>query len=277
MFSLFMAVICSSSIAIIFKYSEDKKLNRYAVTTVNYVTAVIVSIITVMVNDSTFTNWQVGISIAIPTGIVYFYSYLFYQYSVRDSGAGLASMFSKLSVLFPMTAAILVWHEYPSSVQNIGILLALIAIIVVGTDAQIDFKRIKGNILGLFIFGGFASLSSKIFQKYGLIEDKSYYLMVLFFVAFLVSAVSTYRHGKKITRDDILVGMAVGVPNLFSSYFTIKALGILPSVIVFPVKNAASLALVAVLSRLIYKERLSFKSKIAVILTILSLVFMNIK
>ena len=32
---LFLAILCSSSIALIFKYSEDAKMNRYVVTSVN--------------------------------------------------------------------------------------------------------------------------------------------------------------------------------------------------------------------------------------------------
>ncbi len=277
MFSLFMAIVCSSSLALIFKYSEDRKLNRYAVMSANYFTAVVVSAITVFVNNSTFTDWKIGIAIAVPTGVVYFFSFLFYQFSIRDSGVGLSSMFSKLSVLFPLAISILLWHEYPAPIQNIGILLALTAIVVVGTDAEIDFTKIRGNILGVFIWGGIATSSSKVFQRYGNLDDKSYYLMVVFFVAFLVSLIATIKRGKKITRDDILVGIAVGVPNLFSSFFTIKSLGVLPAVIVFPVKNAGALALTALLSRLIYKEKLSIKSKTAVALTVLSLVLMNIK
>ncbi len=277
MISLIMAIACSSSLALIFKYSEDRKLNRYAVMSANYITAVFVSFITILVNQSTFTSWKVSVGIAIPTGIIYFFSFLFYQFSIRDSGAGLASMFSKLSILFPLVASIILWHEYPSLIQEIGIFLALLAILVVGTDTQIDFSKIKGNILGVFIFGGIATSTSKVFQRYGNVNEKSYYLMVVFFVAFLVSLVATIKRGKKVTKDDILVGIAVGVPNLFSSFFVIKSLAILPAVIVFPIKNAGSLALTAILSRIIYKERLSIKSKIAILLTIFSLVLMNIK
>lgn len=44
MIYLFFAVLCSSSIALIFKFSESNNLNRYIITSVNYFTAAIIAL-----------------------------------------------------------------------------------------------------------------------------------------------------------------------------------------------------------------------------------------
>ncbi|SDJ24346.1 hypothetical protein SAMN04515654_1379 [Halanaerobium congolense] len=48
MIYLFFAVLCSSSIALIFKFSEANNLNRYLITSVNYFTAVIIAFFIVL-------------------------------------------------------------------------------------------------------------------------------------------------------------------------------------------------------------------------------------
>lgn len=45
MFYLLLAIVCSGSIALIFKYSESKECNRALVTTFNYLTATLISAI----------------------------------------------------------------------------------------------------------------------------------------------------------------------------------------------------------------------------------------
>ena len=45
MLYLLLAIICSASIALLFKHSETTGMNRYAVTSTNYVTASLVSLL----------------------------------------------------------------------------------------------------------------------------------------------------------------------------------------------------------------------------------------
>ena len=43
MFYLTLAIICSASIALIFKYTEKEKANRYVITSANYFIAFVIS------------------------------------------------------------------------------------------------------------------------------------------------------------------------------------------------------------------------------------------
>jgi len=52
MIYLFIAILCSSSIALIFKFSEKCKMNRYLVTSVNYFTALIISLMMIIIKPS---------------------------------------------------------------------------------------------------------------------------------------------------------------------------------------------------------------------------------
>ncbi len=98
MIFLIFATLCSASIALVFKFSEGRKLNRYAVTSVNYMAAILVSIIMVLADNTGFSTWRAGLAVGVPAGVCFFLAFVYYQLSVRDSGAGLAGMFGKLGI-----------------------------------------------------------------------------------------------------------------------------------------------------------------------------------
>ena len=276
MVSLMLATICSASIALVFKFSESRNLNRYAVTSVNYLTAIMVSLMMILAQSQAFTSMKMGLIIGIPAGFCFFLAFVFYQLSVKDSGAGLAGMFGKLGILMPMLLSLILWREYPTLIQTLGILLAVAAILVVSLGNNVRSGSFHSALLLLFLFGGLSEFSNKVFQKYGISDEKAYFLLVVFSTAFLVSMVMSIRSGRKLTKADVLTGIAVGIPNMFSSYFLIRALDFLPTAVVFPVYSAGSMTLIIILSRLIYKEEMNARSYSAVAMTILALILINL-
>ena len=178
-----MAILCSSSIALIFKYSEGKRANRYLITSSNYLVASLISLFLVMSSQKitwpswaqfnlfaqelkmVFTNQQLkftmessnawAVFIGIIGGIFFFLAFIFYQKSVNEEGVGLAGTFAKLGILIPMILAIFIWNEIPATIQWFGIALALIAILIVNLPLNKNWREaLKWTLIGLFIFGG---------------------------------------------------------------------------------------------------------------------------
>lgn len=305
MIYLFLAILCSSSIAIIFKYSEGNNLNRYAVTSINYLTAFIVSLVmalkenlfdisegifnkflnefanVVIHNEGSFSaeaSFVWAILVGVSAGIFFFSSFIYYQHSVRENGVGLSGAFSKLGILVPMAFSIILWKEIPGPIQWIGIILSLSSIVIVNTSFNSNLlKNIRKNLVLLFLLGGIAEFSNKIFQKYGLLEFKSIFLFFVFFSAFCISLYFTYKNNNKITKDDIITGFMVGIPNLFSSFFLILALNYLKTSVVFPLYSAGTIIVISIVGSLIFKEKLVRREKISIIMTILALILINMK
>ncbi len=306
MIYILLAVLCSSSIALIFKYSETRNLNRYAVTSANYFIAFMVSLIMVItdklylleekfnINNFQEEVYQViirnegifslnssiawSIIIGIIAGIFFFSSFIYYQYSVRKNGVGLAGAFAKLGILVPMTLSIILWREIPGKIQWLGIILSLASIIIVNISFENKIvNNIKINLVLLFLFGGIAEFSNKIFQKYALVEYKSLFLFFVFFTAFSISVYFTYKRKRDFTKNDILIGFAVGVPNLFSSFFLILALNNLKTSVVFPIFSAGTIVIISIAGAMIFKEKLTRKEITSIIMTIIALVLINIK
>ncbi len=302
MFYLFLAMICSASIAMIFKYTEGKDSNRYLITSSNYFVAFTISLIMVfykglftglvktqsfsselqlLLSNGTYTFtpygsiWW-GIVIGGISGFFFFFSFIYYQKSVRENGVGISGTFAKLGILIPMIFSIILWKEYPFIYQWIGIGLSLISIIIVNlSSTSLEIFDIKPTIILLFIFGGMAEFSNKIYQQYGLNQYKDIFLFAIFFVAFIISMFFTLKDTSKINKRDILTGMAVGIPNLFSSFFLILSLDTLKASIAFPVYSAGSIVLINLGGLLIFKEKIKNKNKVAIGLIIIGLILIN--
>lgn len=303
MFYLFLAILCSASIALIFKYTENTDTNRYVITSANYCIAFVTSLIMIvyrrlldgvvhempfiddvalfMENDqhilSPYSSIVWGILIGAVAGVFFFLSFVYYQKSVRDNGVEISGTVAKLGILIPMIFSILIWREFPTSVQWVGILLSLVSIVVINLSKKsIKTFDFKPTVLLLFIFGGMAEFSNKIYQKYALNDYKDFFLFTIFFVAFLISVSYTVNKKAKVKLSDILTGFAVGIPNLFSSYFLILSLDTLKTSVAFPIYSAGSIVLINIGGLLIYRERPAPKNQLAIAMTIIALILINI-
>lgn len=288
MFSLFLAILSSSSIAWLFKITESGNYNRYRVTTANYGVAFFVSLILFLSNvikqgsqfNVTQIHWSSVLGVGIPAGFCFFLSLVFYQKSVKENGASLSGMFGKLGILLPMVIAIVIWHEIPTLIQTLGICLAIAAMVYVNyTPGQGGLKNTKTSLIMLFFAGGMAEFSNKMFQKMGQVADKSLFLFVVFFVAFCLSLFKSFNviEGEGTSaKKDYLIGGIVGIPNLLSSVFLISALGSIPATVAFPIYSSGAIALITLGSFLFFREEISKKSWIALGLTMIAMILVNI-
>lgn len=288
MVSLFLAIVSSSSIAWLFKITEGGSYNRYRVTTANYGVAFFVSLLFYVTGRQTQTDgqflakvdWPSVLGIGIPAGVCFFLSFVSYQISVKENGASLSGMFGKLGILLPMLMAIFIWQEIPTLIQFAGILLAFGAMVYVNySPSDVKGHGFKRSLLFLFLAGGLAEFSSKLFQKLGQADDKHLFLFIVFLTAFCLSLYKTRRADKvdgSNPKKDYLMGALVGIPNLLSSVFLISALNEIPATIAFPIYSAGAIALITLGSYFFFGEAIGFKARRGLILTMIAMVLVNI-
>ncbi len=303
MISLLLAIICSTAIALVLKYGEERNCNRFVILSLNYAMATSISLWLVVKKDlfnylgslslNSLSNQLTGNSsgtegfltsensalwalvIGIPTGVLYFLGFFYYQKSVKESGVGMAGSYAKLGILIPMIFSLVFWREFPSGLQWVGMFLALGAILMVNLDFKSKniFSSLKPALLLLFLSSGISEFTNKLYQRYGMLEVKDFFLFFLFGTALLIS-LSKIR--KKPDAREIITGLAVGVPNFFASFFLINALSKMPASVVFPTYSAGSIALICVGGMVFYKEKLSRKEFVAIVLTMVALLLLNI-
>lgn len=298
MFYLMLAILCSSSIALVFKVTESKDLHRQAVTTFNYLTAITIAALFLFagktrlaltganLEDLVTTVMQGGhltgansqlyaLLLGMVTGIFFYGSFMLYQYNVRHYGASLTGMFSKLGILVPMLVSVILWKEYPTSLQWLAISLSLVAIVLVNAGSRQSDFDIKATLLFLFIVGGMAEFLNKIFQQYAAMSDKPLFLVAVFGTALLISGSRLAAKSDTFDPRTLGYGIIVGTFNLFSSHFLIQSLETVKTSVAFALFSSMSMSLILVASGLFFKERLASRERIAVGLTIVALFLLN--
>jgi len=281
-------------------------MDRYTVTTFNYLIASLLSLFFFLSNGYHAAHFAEALSsfstefpailkggafspaastvwaviTGIPSGILYFLGFIYLQKAVRESGVSLAGSFSKMGVLIPMIFAIILWNELPTGTQWIGIFLALLSILLANIDPShpagiaAGFKPV---LLILFLTVGLSEFSNKIYQRYGVLEMKSLFLFFVFTTALLISGWKTLKKRKRIHLSHFLTGIAVGIPNYFASFFLILSLSKLKTAVVFPVYSAGTIVLLSLAGWLFFREKLKLRERIAVGLTVSALVLVNIQ
>jgi multidrug transporter EmrE-like cation transporter len=300
MLFLILAIISSSLISIIFKYTEDSKSNRYAINTFNYIIATSISLVMlkgmkifrwtwfktlfqeikpVLRNESLFTGpssmaWAVIIGTV--TGALYYLGFYLYQYNVNHNGAGLSTTFMRLGILVPTILSMILFKEMPTSFQIIGIILAILGIVIVNSSLKSKLVRqINFGLLLLFFVGGIADFNAKIYQNYALSQYESLFVFYIFFTALLISIIMLWLKNRKIRKVDALAGLIVGIPNQLTSVFILKALAVYPASLVFPIFSSGTILFVNIMSIFLFQSKLNKKQYIAMGIILLSLIFLN--
>jgi len=303
MLDLLAAIACSTAIALILKYGEERNHSRNVILAMNYTTATVISLGLVLrkhlvrfLHDLSIPGladqlhrgnnaadgflsaentalW--ALLIGIPTGIMYFLGFHYYQRSVRDSGVGMAGSYAKMGILLPMVLSMIFWKELPGGLQWVGMALALISIAIVNLTPVKGrmVSSVKSSLLLLFLASGISEFAGKLFQRYGMQGMKDLFLFFLFATALSISIMNIRGKPK---RNEILTGLAVGVPNFFASFFLINALSAMPASVVFPSYSAGSIALICIGGGVLYSEKPGKKESAAILLTMTALVLINL-
>lgn len=302
MIYIILSVLASAAMAAVFKITESKNLNRNFITTINYITAVIVSIFSITQAKisiqlypaniasffaelkSVFAGGQFSIEaisvfaifLGAFVGILYFVGIIAMQLSVRTYGAGLAGMFSKAGMIIPIILSIFIWKEFPAPFQWIGIILALAGVIIANMQPDKASRKfaIRATLLVQFVVSGISGLMSKIFQTYGIIAYRNVYLLAVFTSAFLISSIYTRRTPLPWGKAEVFSGFLVGVFNQLTATFLLLALDTLPAPIVYPLVSAGAIVVINIMGVVFFKEKPKRHEIFAIVLTVIAVLIL---
>ena len=277
---LLLTILCSTSIAVILKINANNNGNSIQLLTGNYFSASIIGLILLLNN----TENSYGLEL-IPLGL--FLSFLFvgsiyaFSKSVYLSGAALSTVSSRLSVFVPIVLSIIFFKEVPDRYQYVGLFLTLLTILLfylsVGTNAiQRDNRKQFIYLLAILVGIGLADFFMKVFQENWVISDKPWFLLWIFFFAFLITLVISIRQGNPLNKFSLLLGMVMGIPNIFSSYFLIDALKEYSAVLVYPVVNLGIIVGTAIIVKIIWNEQWNTYAKFALLTGMLAIVLLSL-
>ena len=277
MLFLVLATLSSSVLALVLKRLNSG--NTYGVYFFNYVTCALLSFLT-LEDKALWRGDPLPLWLGAVGGLVYLASLAVYGYSIRKSGAVLASVFTRLGVLVPIGISVAFLGERPSWMQGAGIALAVAAAVVMNGLPRGRASRPGGKLLLplllTLLFNGCSDSMSKIFAYAGRREEDGLFVFFIFFFAGLFTLAPLARGGKGLTRRDLLLGALVGVPNFCASRLLLAALTRLPAFVVYPCYSVGAILVISLCSVLLFHERLSRRQWGAVGMILAAVALLNL-
>jgi len=279
MLYLGLAIISSSLVSTVMRFSEGKIKNNMGMFVANYAACSFLSLLFMDNMDFGKVEAKAGVAVCLGlfSGVLYLASFVLLQQNIRKNGVVLATMFMKLGVLIPTLMAIIIFREQPGFLQVLGIGLAIAAIIVIHFEKEnVEASEYQFLLIVLLLFSGFTDSMANIYDKLGSAELKDHYLLFTFLAAGVCAFVLWIKERQKLCVWDVVTGICIGIPNYFSSRFLLLALHHLPAVIVYPAYSVVTIAVISIVGVVLFKEKLSRKRLVAIALIFFALALLNL-
>lgn len=285
MLYLVLAIVFSTGVFVAMRLFERFKLDNHQALMWNYVFAAGTGFLMCkqfdtpaqLVNEPWF-----GLSIL--TGFWFIFTYLLMTASTQRSGVTVTSLSSKLSVVLPTLAGVVLFSEKLNFVATMGIVLALVALVLVVGGKNATNKNIKINWLlpVLIFFGtGTGDILMKLTEQQNSSDDMGFMIAFIYFIAmlfgFLVVAFDLIRSKSKWQWKNAIGGITLGVINFFSTFCVYNAMRCFDNVVLFPVYNIGVVCLTALTGWFLFKEKLTWKNYMGLAIAILAVILITLK
>lgn len=214
------------------------------------------------------------------TGIIYVLGFLLLMAGIARGPLAVPVTVMRLSVAVPVVFAIIFWNEVLGPLQWVGLLAGAIAIILfgIGIKAQDGGRHVgKGFwllMLTMFAVMGTGDVLLKAFGEISPDSERLVFTFLLFTSAALFTWLVVLIRRVPFNRSTFLLGLLLGVPNLFSTVFTLLALRGVPASIAFPFINLTVIFGSTILALVAWKEKLGPVATAGLIVAALALILL---
>lgn len=282
MIYLILAVLSSTLVALTMRISgkyTDKERNMSMLAT-NYLICIMLAMVYSGAGNI-FTQEDgsnICLSLGAINGLLYLAGFVLLQINTKKNGVVMSSTFMRLGVLVPTILSIVAFHEKPTVLQLMGIVIALAAIIGISTDdgkkgGRLDFKA---GLIFMLLAGGTADAMSKIYDEIGKEELSDQFLVYTFIFAFLFSLALLFYKKQTFGKMEFLFGIIVAIPNYYSARFLLKAVSSVPAVVAYPSYSVGTIVVTSAAGILFFHETVNKRQALAIMGILIALVLLNI-
>lgn len=287
MWDLIWSIGCSSLIFVVFRAYRTYRISTFHAIVVNYLTAFFTGLSMyrgpVQLSEIPAQPWLTG---ALLLGVLFMVIFNLMARTSQQLGVSVASVATKMSLVIPVLAGLILYGEQLSPMKLAGILAALVAVFFASLkDGQRRFKRgLRIIVLPLLVFlgSGIIDSSIKYLQATRVPESEfSVFSAAIFGFAALsglvILLIRTPRDLLRWNPVTILGGVALGIPNFFSVYFLLRALQFkgLNSASIFTLNNVSIVLLTTLMGILLFREPMSARNWTGIALAVVSIVIIS--
>ncbi len=278
MTDLLLAVVSSVLISLVMRLSQRRVRNNVTMLAANYV--VCMTLAALFTGEAGLVPNAPGMGAALGlgavSGVLYLGGFLLLQWNIRQNGVALPATFMKLGVLVPTVAAVVLFGETPQPLQVAGVVLALGAIAIIGSDPGRGEARSVAGLMALLLMGGLADVMAKVYERVGSAALQSHYLLYTFASAFVLCVAVCVWKRQSVSWPDVLYGALIAIPNYFSARFLLLSLRSVPAVVAYPTFSVSTIVAVTLAGLALFGERLTRRQWIAMGVIVAALALMNL-
>lgn len=277
MLALIIAIVSTTSFSLLIRHSQRRGQDQMAIMAINYVVAAGAAF------ACTNGHWHVSPAtwhIGLSAGLTFVLTYLVLVHSMDLKGVAIANAITRLSVLIPVIGTILIFGEKPRLVETLGAALAISAMPFLSLDKTTHGGKLAMRqvplLLALFVTNGACLLTSKWFHSTGLTLERPVYYGILFATSALVSVVVWLGWSRRCSRQEIMIGVPLGLINFVTGYALIVALDTLKGTLVFPVFAAMGLALTTGFAAWAWREVPGRLGQVGIAIALVAVILINV-
>lgn len=266
-------------VAHLLRVIEHRKLDTVRVLTMNYLAATLVAFTTAGWNDLAGLDWvntTQALGLAGMVGVLFIVNFFIYSKSVFHNGVGISVAAMRISLIIPVILSVFWYFELLSYMQWLGVILVFVTLFLLLPDKKKLFNTPYNSawlLVLLFICTGIGDASLKMYEvEFSRIIEKEQFMGFVFFAAFLVGIVVIFFQQKgMLTIREVGLGIAIGIPNLYTSVFLIEALERMNGAVVYSSVNVLTVLGGTVLGLMRWGDKLTRNQWIGLLLTLFAI------
>ena len=201
----------------------------------------------------------------IAFGIVTVLSQHVFTLALQTGPLSFSTLFQSFSLVLPTLGGVVIWQESITPWQVIGLVLLVISFVLIANpkaDASVTGRWLFYGVLS-FLLSGVFGLIQKFHQSSSHKHELDEFLIVAFMTAALCFLLLFIRNRRlkgiplsfsmksKVLVMAALCGICLGACNKLSLYL----IGVMPSVIFFPLVNGGNVVCSALVALIVFRER----------------------
>lgn len=235
---LILSILCSTALLLILKSFVKWRVDTFHGIIFNYFTAGSLALFLSPVKISNYyRDLEPVLPFSLGVGLMFITVFMVTALTTQRHGIGVASIASKMSMIIPISAGLILYRESLDWNKSIGLLMALPAVIVTSypsksnRNLQKTAESRKSILLPLMLFAGAGLVDTAIkYSQHRYMNDQNQFLIIMsiFYAAGIIGLIKLifdiFSRSARITFKSILGGVLLGTANFFSLYFLIRCL-----------------------------------------------------
>ena len=280
---LFLSVLASSLIFIIFKSFPDWKIDTLQAVIANYFVAFACGIFLFHDDIPASDALEIGMPFALLCGVLFISLFVLMGLSSQKNGVSTTSISVKMSMALSVILVLLINHTPLAWTNIIPLVTAIVCVFLVSFSKQVN-NQSKGNLwMLLVLFFGSAGLDLVLYFTDSRWLPIGFHDGVFAALGFLMAGImglgyfiiKRLRGEIHVDRRSWFAGIILGIPNFFSIYLLVKSYSTLPLAPqqILSLANVGVVIFAAILGVTLFKEKFTIQKTIGLFLCLAALAF----